>query len=65
MTITTNTKTFGKESKKLVNKIFPTAKSGRVSGSKMRQFINFYDENDNCLGYWTNEGKEKGYFRKF
>jgi hypothetical protein len=66
MTTNTNTKTFGKEAKNLVRKIFPTVAKHKVHGkNKMNQFINFYDKDDNLLGFWTNEGKETGTFRKF
>ncbi len=65
MTFSTNTKTFGKEAKSIVTKIFPTVRKHKKHGTKMRQFINFYDAEGKLLGFWTNEGKEKGCFRRF
>ena len=66
MTTITNTKTFGKAAKKMIKTVFPTAKKMRIHGSnKMSQYINFYDNNDVHVGYWTNERREKGIFRAF
>ncbi len=60
----TKTKTFSKSTVKQVKEIFPTVASHKKFGSKMNGFINFYDKAENLLGYWTNEGKEKGVIRK-
>ena len=63
--MTTNTKTFGKEAKSLVNTIFPTVAKHKKYGSNMKQTINFYDAKGKHLGYWTNDSRELGVFRKF
>ena len=44
---------------------FPTAKTLKKYGTKMNQFINFYDENGKHLGYWTNERKDFGVLRAY
>jgi len=62
----TSTKTFGKAAKLEAKEFFPTAKTFKTHGrNKMSQVINFYDVDDNHLGYWTNERKSLGTLRAF
>jgi len=63
--IETPTKTFGKEAKKMLKEIFPTCVEMKFYGTKMNGMVNFYDADKKHIGYWTNEGLQKGYFRNF
>ena len=63
-TFVTKTKTFSKSTRKQMLEIFPDVASLRKYGNSMNGFINFYDADDNLIGYWTNEGKDKGVIRK-
>jgi len=61
--MTTSTRTFGKAAMKEAISFFPTATKIKRYGTKMNEFINFYDKDGRHIGYWTNERKELGVLR--
>ena len=63
--IETPTKTFGKETKKMLKEVFPTCVQMKFHGSKMNGMVNFYDADGNHIGYWSNWYSDKGFFRNF
>ncbi len=64
-TFETKHKTFTKTTAIQVKELIPGVAKLKRYGSKMNQVVNFYDKEDNHLGYFSNEGKRKGTIRVF
>ena len=62
----TNTKTIGKQANQMYRELFPNCKRKlRMGRNNMSRFVTFLDENNNNLGYYTNQDVEKGYFVRY
>ena len=63
MKYVTPTKTIGKKAKAMFKEIFPDcARIGKHGRNNMHRFYNFYNANNECIGYYTNQNVDKGYF---
>ena len=61
--ITTNTKTIGKQAQSIYNEMFKDCKKRTRHGrNSLDRLVRFYNESNELIGYWTNQGVDKGYF---